>query len=258
MIWFGKSFIKFCKSFINLIKLVSTRTCSSARVRNYDDEMSALLIIVAKNWPKIMLKIGFWQKFNFELWQSLLWQSSTLGLSLAVPSSISYLDPHFCRRRRRRLPGTTQFPIRTLTQHKSGKLMLLASSIACAVTVLLRAKLRSVLQFWKSLHPHSILLFLVNLWRFSPFEWGTTLWWGPSSCRSRGAGRCAFAFVQRHFGWCSRQTALAGGRRVGAAQKFLRHSALTATVVPIVGPALLSGCIDIHGNKSPTCIKLYI
>ena len=33
MIWFGKSFIKFCKSFINLIKLVSTRTCSSARVR---------------------------------------------------------------------------------------------------------------------------------------------------------------------------------------------------------------------------------
>ena len=33
MIWFGKSFIKFCKSFINLIKLVSTRTCSLARVR---------------------------------------------------------------------------------------------------------------------------------------------------------------------------------------------------------------------------------
>ena len=33
MIWFGKSFIQFCKSFINLIKLVSTRTCSSARVR---------------------------------------------------------------------------------------------------------------------------------------------------------------------------------------------------------------------------------
>ena len=33
MIWFGKSFIKFCKSFMNLMKLVSTRTCSSARVR---------------------------------------------------------------------------------------------------------------------------------------------------------------------------------------------------------------------------------
>ena len=33
MIWFGKGFIKFCKSFFNLIKLVSTRTCSSARVR---------------------------------------------------------------------------------------------------------------------------------------------------------------------------------------------------------------------------------
>ena len=33
MIWFGKSFIEFCESFINLIKLVSTRTCSSARVR---------------------------------------------------------------------------------------------------------------------------------------------------------------------------------------------------------------------------------
>ena len=33
MIWFGKSFIKFCKSYINLKKLFSTRTCSSARVR---------------------------------------------------------------------------------------------------------------------------------------------------------------------------------------------------------------------------------
>ena len=32
MIWFGKSFIQFCKSFIVLIKLVSTRSCSSARV----------------------------------------------------------------------------------------------------------------------------------------------------------------------------------------------------------------------------------
>ena len=40
MIWFGKSFIKFCKSFINLIKLVSTRTCSSARVRNDLDSQS--------------------------------------------------------------------------------------------------------------------------------------------------------------------------------------------------------------------------
>ena len=33
MIWSGKSFIEFYKSFLNLIKLVSTRTCSSARVR---------------------------------------------------------------------------------------------------------------------------------------------------------------------------------------------------------------------------------
>ena len=33
MIWFDKSFIKFCRSFINLIKLLSTKTCSSARVR---------------------------------------------------------------------------------------------------------------------------------------------------------------------------------------------------------------------------------
>ena len=33
MIWFGKSFIKFSKSFINLIKLVSALTCSLARVR---------------------------------------------------------------------------------------------------------------------------------------------------------------------------------------------------------------------------------
>ena len=38
MIWFGKSFIKFCKSFINLIKLVSTRTCSSARVRAQQEQ----------------------------------------------------------------------------------------------------------------------------------------------------------------------------------------------------------------------------
>ena len=36
MTWLGKSFIKFCKSFINSIKLVSTRTCSSARVRPYN------------------------------------------------------------------------------------------------------------------------------------------------------------------------------------------------------------------------------
>ena len=32
MMWFGKSFIKFCRSFIKLIKLLSTQTCSSARV----------------------------------------------------------------------------------------------------------------------------------------------------------------------------------------------------------------------------------
>ena len=36
MIWFDKSFIKFCKSFINLIKLVSTLICSSARVKRVD------------------------------------------------------------------------------------------------------------------------------------------------------------------------------------------------------------------------------
>ena len=34
-IWLGKSFVKFCKSFINLIKLVSARTCSLARVRKH-------------------------------------------------------------------------------------------------------------------------------------------------------------------------------------------------------------------------------
>ena len=33
MIWICKSFIKFCKSCINLIKLVSSQTCSLARVR---------------------------------------------------------------------------------------------------------------------------------------------------------------------------------------------------------------------------------
>ena len=54
-----------------------------------------------------------------------------------------------------------------------------------------------------------------------------------------------------------RQTALAGGRRAGAAHKFLRRScapfatAQTAPVAPLVGPALLGRrqwCIDIHGN----------
>ena len=37
MIWSGKSFIKVCKSFIDLIKLVSTLTCSQARVRGYSE-----------------------------------------------------------------------------------------------------------------------------------------------------------------------------------------------------------------------------
>ena len=32
MIWSGKRFIKFCKSFVDLINFVSTRTCSQARV----------------------------------------------------------------------------------------------------------------------------------------------------------------------------------------------------------------------------------
>ena len=45
MIWFGKSLIKFCKSFINLIKLVSTRTSSSARVRSSDSRPSNLIEI---------------------------------------------------------------------------------------------------------------------------------------------------------------------------------------------------------------------
>ena len=44
MIWFGKSFIKFCKSFINLIKLVSTLTCSLARVRSSADFLHAGLL----------------------------------------------------------------------------------------------------------------------------------------------------------------------------------------------------------------------
>ena len=37
MLWFGKSFIIFCKSFINLIKVVSTQTYSLARVRGGDE-----------------------------------------------------------------------------------------------------------------------------------------------------------------------------------------------------------------------------
>ena len=45
MIWFGKSFIKFCKNFINLIKLVSTQTCSLARVREktYENTIGATM-----------------------------------------------------------------------------------------------------------------------------------------------------------------------------------------------------------------------
>ena len=33
MIWFCESFIKFCTSFIDLIKLISTLICSLAKVR---------------------------------------------------------------------------------------------------------------------------------------------------------------------------------------------------------------------------------
>ena len=72
------------------------------------------------------------------------------------------------------------------------------------------------------------------------------------------AGRCALAFDQRHLCWCSRQTALAGRHRAGAAHKLLRLScapfatAQTAQVAPLVGPMLLSRRqwgIDIHGNN---------
>ena len=51
MIWFGKSFIKFCKSFINLIKLVSTRTCSSARVR-----MESMCNVITSNYQRFAVK----------------------------------------------------------------------------------------------------------------------------------------------------------------------------------------------------------
>ena len=75
-----------------------------------------------------------------------------------------------------------------------------------------------------------------------------------------GAGCCAFALFNDIFAGQApirRQTALAGGRRAGAAHKFLRRScapfatAQTAPVAPLVGPALLGRrqwCIDIHGN----------
>ena len=48
MIWFGKSFIKFCKSFINLMKLVSTQTSSSARVRVQIQHMTIFYHSVAE------------------------------------------------------------------------------------------------------------------------------------------------------------------------------------------------------------------
>ena len=53
MVWFGKSFIKFCRSFINLIKLVGTQTRSSARVRVDNHElMIKSLLDNYEIWPK--------------------------------------------------------------------------------------------------------------------------------------------------------------------------------------------------------------
>ena len=64
MIWFGKSFIKFCKSFIDLMKLVSTLTCSSARVRvhNYIHTYFWKIIIRTYQWGWVSLYwiIGLW------------------------------------------------------------------------------------------------------------------------------------------------------------------------------------------------------
>ena len=37
MIWLGKSFIKFCRSIMKLIKLMGTQTCCSARVRKLSE-----------------------------------------------------------------------------------------------------------------------------------------------------------------------------------------------------------------------------
>ena len=66
MIWFGKSFIKFCKSFINLIKLVSTRTCSSARVRGQRARVVTLSerVLVRSMW---LLDTNWhhWHRYRF-------------------------------------------------------------------------------------------------------------------------------------------------------------------------------------------------
>ena len=67
MVWYELQI--FCKSFINLIKLDSTRTCSSARVRFADDltlicnsavGMSRLVQLVADfcNWSRMGIKIA--------------------------------------------------------------------------------------------------------------------------------------------------------------------------------------------------------
>ena len=77
MIWFGKSFIKFCKSFINLIKLVSTRTCSSARVRG---QTRYTRILDSKPWS---VHISHWTWIGFEIFSlSTIFSQCPLSSSL--------------------------------------------------------------------------------------------------------------------------------------------------------------------------------
>ena len=77
MIWFGKSFIKFCKSFINLIKLVSTLTFSSVRVRGRLRAINLRnpLMIVICTWVTVLqdgsIETHEWWFDSF--WVNLFW-----------------------------------------------------------------------------------------------------------------------------------------------------------------------------------------
>ena len=96
MIWFGKSFIKSCKSFINFIKLVSTLTCSSARVRCYSGFRLIILRCFQPRWmallpatSMVLHPVACWQELRWDsapaYISSQLWQMSSWAVNPAVP-----------------------------------------------------------------------------------------------------------------------------------------------------------------------------
>ena len=104
---------------------------------------------------------------------------------------------------------------------------------------------------------NDVLLFAgSNLRRFSLFERGTTLQWGPSS-------RCSRQRRVQCFCLCSTTCLLVrlsnrSGGGTAPAHPTNSCAARAPPVVPLVGPALLDlrlWCIDNHGNISPTWIS---